>query len=111
MWWNFIGRGHDEIVEFRRQWQADVIGRDNPDGRFGIVAGYDGAAAAGARTADRATEAAALTASGAAHGSTRIGACDRYCSAEVSRARLSSTVERSGCCSHSSSVSSRLSAR
>jgi redox-sensitive bicupin YhaK (pirin superfamily) len=43
MWWNFIGRDHDEIVEFRRQWQADVIGRDNPDGRFGDVAGYDGA--------------------------------------------------------------------
>jgi redox-sensitive bicupin YhaK (pirin superfamily) len=44
MWWNFIGRDHDEVAEFRRQWQADVIGRDNPDGRFGIVAGYDGAA-------------------------------------------------------------------
>lgn len=44
MWWNFIGRDHDEIVEFRRQWQADVIGRDNPDGRFGTVDGYDGAA-------------------------------------------------------------------
>lgn len=43
MWWNFIGRDHDEIVEFRRQWQADVVGRDNPDGRFGDVAGYDGA--------------------------------------------------------------------
>lgn len=42
MWWNFIGRTHDEIVEFRRQWQADVIARDNPDGRFGTVAGYDG---------------------------------------------------------------------
>lgn len=44
MWWNFIGRSHDEVVEFRRQWQADVIGRDNPDGRYGTVAGYDGAA-------------------------------------------------------------------
>ncbi|TYL54203.1 pirin family protein [Agromyces mariniharenae] len=42
MWWNFIGRSHDEIVDFRRQWQADVIGRDNPDGRFGTVQGYDG---------------------------------------------------------------------
>ena len=42
MWWNFIGRSHDEIVDFRRQWQADVIGRDNPDGRFGTVEGYDG---------------------------------------------------------------------
>ena len=44
MWWNFIGRSHDEIVDFRRQWQADVIGRDNPDGRFGTVSGYEGEA-------------------------------------------------------------------
>jgi quercetin 2,3-dioxygenase len=43
MWWNFIGRDHDEIVDFRRQWQADVIARDNPDGRFGTVEGYEGA--------------------------------------------------------------------
>jgi redox-sensitive bicupin YhaK (pirin superfamily) len=42
MWWNFIGRDHDEIVEYRRQWQAEVIGRDNPDGRFGHV-DYEGA--------------------------------------------------------------------
>ncbi|MGX5695745.1 pirin family protein [Agromyces soli] len=42
MWWNFIGRSHDEVAEFRRQWQADVIGRDNPDGRFGTVADYPG---------------------------------------------------------------------
>lgn len=27
MWWNFIGRSHDEIVAFRRAWQAE-IGRD-----------------------------------------------------------------------------------
>ena len=42
MWWNFIGRSHDEIVDYRAQWQADVIGRGNPDGRFGTVDGYDG---------------------------------------------------------------------
>jgi quercetin 2,3-dioxygenase len=42
MWWNFVGRSHDEIVDSRRQWQADVIGRDNPDGRFGTVEGFDG---------------------------------------------------------------------
>ena len=35
----------------------------------------------------------------------------RYCTAEVSRARLSSTVERSGCFIHSARVSSRLSSR
>jgi len=42
MWWNFIGRSHEEVAEFRRQWQAEVIGRDNPDGRFGTVADYPG---------------------------------------------------------------------
>ncbi|GAA1787565.1 pirin family protein [Agromyces lapidis] len=41
MWWNFIGRDHDEIAESRRQWQSEVIGRDNPDGRFGRV-DYEG---------------------------------------------------------------------
>jgi quercetin 2,3-dioxygenase len=44
MWWNFIGRSHDEIVGFRRQWQADVIAEENEDGRFGSVRGYDGRA-------------------------------------------------------------------
>jgi redox-sensitive bicupin YhaK (pirin superfamily) len=34
MWWNFVGRSHEEIVEAREDWQA---GR-----RFGGVAGYDG---------------------------------------------------------------------
>jgi hypothetical protein len=24
MWWNFVGRSHEEIVEFREQWQAQV---------------------------------------------------------------------------------------
>lgn len=35
MWWNFIGRSHDEVVEFARQWQ-------NRDERFGAVNGYRG---------------------------------------------------------------------
>ncbi|MGV0625118.1 pirin family protein [Mycolicibacter minnesotensis] len=35
LWWNFIGRSHDEIVEFRRQWQ------DGSD-LFGRVEGYRG---------------------------------------------------------------------
>jgi redox-sensitive bicupin YhaK (pirin superfamily) len=26
MWWNFIGRTHDEIVEFRAQWNAEIDG-------------------------------------------------------------------------------------
>ncbi|AFM14890.1 Pirin-related protein [Mycolicibacterium chubuense NBB4] len=36
MWWNFVGRSHDEIVAFRQQWQ-------DHDHRFGAVAGYRGA--------------------------------------------------------------------
>jgi redox-sensitive bicupin YhaK (pirin superfamily) len=36
MWWNFVGRSHEEIVAFRDQWQA---GSD----RFGRVEGYVGA--------------------------------------------------------------------
>jgi hypothetical protein len=35
MWWNFVGRTHDEIVEARAQWQAQ--GK-----RFGRVDGYEG---------------------------------------------------------------------
>lgn len=44
MWWNFIGRSHDEIVQFREDWQREVIAGENPHGRFGSVAGYDGPA-------------------------------------------------------------------
>jgi len=42
MWWNFIGRTHDEVVRFREQWQADVVAGASETGRFGKVAGYDG---------------------------------------------------------------------
>jgi redox-sensitive bicupin YhaK (pirin superfamily) len=44
MWWNFVGRNHEEIVEFRRQWQNDVIDGADLGGRFGHVDGYDGRA-------------------------------------------------------------------
>jgi redox-sensitive bicupin YhaK (pirin superfamily) len=44
MWWNFIGRSHDEIVQFRTEWQDQVIERGIPDGRFGAVSDYDGSA-------------------------------------------------------------------
>ena len=37
MWWNFIGRSHDEIVAFRQQWQHDVIDGKDPTGVFGSV--------------------------------------------------------------------------
>ena len=48
MWWNFVGRSHEEIVEYRRAWQEQITGPDGAvrddarsvaDGRFGIVAG------------------------------------------------------------------------
>jgi redox-sensitive bicupin YhaK (pirin superfamily) len=35
MWWNFVGRSHDEIVRYRELWQAG-------DDRFGAVSGYPG---------------------------------------------------------------------
>ncbi len=48
MWWNFVGRTHDEIVDYRAAWQAQVTDPDTgellPDsrlvapGRFGVVA-------------------------------------------------------------------------
>ncbi|CAN5247436.1 pirin family protein [soil metagenome] len=38
MWWNFIGRTHEEIVAYRDAWQREVIGGGNPHGRFGTVA-------------------------------------------------------------------------
>ena len=28
MWWNFVGRDHDEIAEYRRQWQALLGGEE-----------------------------------------------------------------------------------
>lgn len=45
MWWNFVGRTHEEIVDFRRQWQDQITGPDGvvdngqavADGRFGVV--------------------------------------------------------------------------
>ncbi|GLW06597.1 hypothetical protein Misp01_17270 [Microtetraspora sp. NBRC 13810] len=33
MWWNFVGRGHDEIVAFREEWAS---------GALGVVHGFDG---------------------------------------------------------------------
>ena len=37
MWWNFVGRSHDDIVLYRQMWQ-------DHDGRFGAVQGYQGSA-------------------------------------------------------------------
>jgi redox-sensitive bicupin YhaK (pirin superfamily) len=44
MWWNFVGRSHDEVVAFREQWQAEVIDGASSRGRFGELHGYDGPA-------------------------------------------------------------------
>jgi redox-sensitive bicupin YhaK (pirin superfamily) len=35
MWWNFVGRSHDDIVLYRELWESH-------DGRFGAVDGYGG---------------------------------------------------------------------
>ncbi|MHA6693384.1 pirin family protein [Homoserinimonas sp. A520] len=42
MWWNFIGRSHDEVVAYRAQWQSEVVGGGTDAGHFGVVQGYDG---------------------------------------------------------------------
>ncbi len=45
MWWNFIGRDHDEIVAFRSEWQSELA-RTASSGspRFGAVPGFEGLA-------------------------------------------------------------------
>ncbi|MCQ4121272.1 pirin family protein [Rhodococcus tibetensis] len=42
MWWNFLGRSHDDIVGYRRDWQSELRGAVSTDHRFGTVEGYDG---------------------------------------------------------------------
>jgi hypothetical protein len=51
MWWNFIGRSHEEVEEFRRAWndgpaEPDPLTDQRPategGGQFGVVHGYDG---------------------------------------------------------------------
>ncbi|HEV2796765.1 MAG TPA: pirin-like C-terminal cupin domain-containing protein, partial [Nocardioides sp.] len=45
MWWNFIGRDHDEIAAYRQEWQDQITidggvvadGRSVAEGRFGRV--------------------------------------------------------------------------
>jgi quercetin 2,3-dioxygenase len=37
MWWNFIGRSHEEIVQMRNQWQQDVVHGGDAQGIFGHV--------------------------------------------------------------------------
>ncbi|KLN35865.1 pirin family protein [Cellulosimicrobium cellulans] len=56
MWWNFVGRSHDDVARARADWQAQLVvtGGEGPnhggtryadgarDGRYGEVVGYDG---------------------------------------------------------------------
>jgi redox-sensitive bicupin YhaK (pirin superfamily) len=37
MWWNFVGRSHEDIASYRQMWESH-------DARFGAVRGYQGAA-------------------------------------------------------------------
>jgi quercetin 2,3-dioxygenase len=48
MWWNFVGRTHDEVVGYRQEWQDQVTrgggevvedSQDLAEGRFGVVEG------------------------------------------------------------------------
>lgn len=43
MWWNFVGRTHEEVVTARAQWQAAIAGDPEGVARFGRVTGYEGA--------------------------------------------------------------------
>jgi hypothetical protein len=40
MWWNFIGRSHEEVVSQRDDWNGDGVSWTPP--RYGEVAGFDG---------------------------------------------------------------------
>ncbi|PPF17263.1 pirin [Rathayibacter sp. AY1A4] len=44
MWWNFVGRSHDDVAAARERWQSDVIAWADPAGPFGTVDGYGGRA-------------------------------------------------------------------
>ena len=37
MWWNFMGRSHDEIVEARRQWIEEIATPDLGERRYGRI--------------------------------------------------------------------------
>jgi hypothetical protein len=39
MWWNFVGRTHEEVASYRAEWMAAVTGEST---RFGQVRSYDG---------------------------------------------------------------------
>ncbi len=47
MWWNFVGRTHEEVVAYRQDWQDQLVrdgalvrdSQEVADGRFGVVVG------------------------------------------------------------------------
>jgi redox-sensitive bicupin YhaK (pirin superfamily) len=39
MWWNFVARTHDEIVQYRADWQAEIGTSPRGTGRFGLPTG------------------------------------------------------------------------
>ena len=44
MWWNFVGRSHEEVVGFRDDWMAQLAGPGEGayvDGRFGVPTGNE----------------------------------------------------------------------
>ena len=40
MWWNLVGRSHEEIEQFRAEWEARTGAAEDP-GRFGTVPGWN----------------------------------------------------------------------
>ncbi|MEO5318014.1 pirin family protein [Arthrobacter sp. CC3] len=48
MWWNFVGRTHDEVAQARQDWedQADLPDQESGGSRFGLVRGHGPAAGA-----------------------------------------------------------------
>ena len=66
MWWNFVGRTHEEVVASREEWQAQVHGGADGatyvDGRFGIPVGDERRAGPRPRAAPRAAAGTAMIA-------------------------------------------------
>ncbi|PRY14645.1 hypothetical protein CLV37_106204 [Kineococcus rhizosphaerae] len=36
MWWNFVGRDHDEVAAYRERWQAEITGPVEGEPQFGV---------------------------------------------------------------------------
>jgi redox-sensitive bicupin YhaK (pirin superfamily) len=40
MWWNFVGRDHEDVLAARRRWQDEIAGTADGPSRFGPVPGH-----------------------------------------------------------------------